>query len=297
MANTYLQLLTKTYKEFIEDKAPVFAAALAFLTTFSIAQIAVLIVGIVSIVLGKSAAEGALYNNLNNVIGSVAAHTIQNLIRNTNKSGGSIWATLLGSATLVISATVVVAALKDALNTIWGLKPNPRGIKSVWYMVWSRIVEFSLIVIAAVFFLIFFFATSVLYSVGHSLVGFGSIVNLFLRIGYYLLFILFMFLFFAILFKYLPDARIKWRNVLTGALGTSVLFVLGTFLIGFYLGKVGVGSAFGTAGSLVLILLWVFYSAQIFLFGAEFTQVYTRHQGEKIQPSDNAMFMDDCKKQ
>ncbi len=289
MFNTFLHISSKTYQEYSNDKAPVFAAALAFYTIFSIAQIAILVVGIVSLVLGKSAAEGTLYNHLSQTMGSSTALMIQNLIRNTNTGGESIWATIVGTTTLLISATAVIAQLKDSLNTIWDLKPAPKGIGSIWYILKSRIIEFFLIIIAAIFFLIFVVATSALYSIGHYLRGLGVIAELFIRIGYYVIFILTVTLFFAILYKYLPDARIKWSSVWAGAFGTSLLFVLGTILISFYLGKVGAGSAFGTAGSLVLILLWVFYSAQIFLFGAEFTQVYSRSKGEEIQPAPHAI--------
>jgi len=284
-----LKILSQTYSKFNDDKAPAFAAALAFFATFSIAQIGILFVGIVSLVLGPSAAHGTLYSNLNRMVGSGAAQFIENSIQNTNLGGGSVWATVVGAVTLFISATAVMAQVKDALNTIWGIKPKSQNLqKSIWYIVWTRIVGFLLIILAGFLFLVFVAGTAALNSLGHYLSSLGTVAEVFVRIGFYVFFILLLTLFFAILYKYLPDAKIEWKNVWVGAFGTAVLFVIGTYLIGLYLGKVGVGSAFGAAGSLVLVLLWVFYSAQIFLFGAVFTQVYSLSRGKKIKPSDEA---------
>lgn len=287
-----LEILSQTYSKFNDDKAPAFAAALAFFTTFSLAQIGILFVGIVSLVLGPSAAQGTLYSELNSMVGSGAARFIESSIQNTNIGGKSVWATIVGVITLFISATAVMAQLKDSLNTIWGIKPKQQNLqKSIWYIVWTRIMGFILIVIAGILFLIFVAATSALNSLGYHLSSLGAVTEVFIRIGFYVFFILILTVFFAILYKFFPDAKIEWRNVWVGAFGTSVLFVIGTCLIGLYLGKVGVGSTFGAAGSLVLVLLWIYYSAQIFLFGAVFTQVYSLSRGKKIKPSGEAESM------
>jgi membrane protein len=285
-----LGLLSKTYQKFGEDKAPAFAAALAFFTIFSIAPILIIVIGIVSLALGSSAAQGQLVNQLQGMVGPQAAQFIQQAIQNTNTGGGSVWATVVGFAALLIAATGLVVQLKDVLNTIWGIKPAPKGgIGGIVLALWSRLVSLLLILFVGILLLIFFSASSVLYNAGHYLSRLGVIADVFIRIGYYVFFIALITLLFGMLYKYLPDVRIRWKNVWVGAAGTALLFVLGNFLISFYLGRVGVGSTFGASGSLVLVLLWIFYSAQIFLFGAEFTQVYTRSQGERIEPAGNAM--------
>ena len=283
-------LLPKTYKKFTEDKAPAFAAALAFFAILSLAPILIIVIGIVSLALGGSAAQGRLVGQLSTLIGPHAASLVQTAVHNTNAGGGSIWATCVGGVGLLIGATTVVAQLKDVLNTIWGIKAQPRGgMGSVLYALWSRLVSLGLILFVGVLLLIFLCSGSVLYGMGHYLTKLTVVADVFIRIGYWAFFTALTTLLFAMLYKYLPDTRIGWKNVWVGAFGTAVLFVIGNFLLSFYLGRVGVGSAFGAAGSLVLILVWLFYSAQIFLFGAEFTQVYTRSRGERIEAAGNAV--------
>ena len=285
-----LSLISRTYQKFGEDKAPAFAAALAFFTIFSIAPILIIVIGIVSLALGASAAQGQLVNQLQGMVGPQAAQSIQQAIQNTNTGGGGVWATVVGFAALLIAATGLVVQLKDVLNTIWGIKPAPKGgIGAILLALWSRLVSLLLILFVGILLLIFFSASSVLHSAGHYLSRLGVVADVLIRIGYYVFFIALITLLFGMLYKYLPDVRIRWKNVWVGAAGTALLFVLGNFLISLYLGRVGVGSTFGASGSLVLILLWIFYSAQIFLFGAEFTRVYTRSQGERIEPAGNAM--------
>jgi membrane protein len=222
-------------------------------------------------------------------LGPQAAQFVQNAIKNTSTGGGSLWATVVGAAAVVFGATGVVSQLKDVLNTIWGIKPVPKGIGGVFYMLWVKLVSLLFILLVGILLLVFLLSSSLLYSLGHYFSALGPVGGVAVRIGYYLLFLLLVTLLFGLMYKYLPDGKLRWRDVGIGALFTAVLFIVGGLLIGLYLGRVGVGSVFGAAGSLVLILLWIFYSAQIFLFGAEFTQVRARSQGRDIEPGKHTV--------
>jgi membrane protein len=284
-----LKLLAKTYQAFNDDKAPAFAAALAFFTIFSIAPLSFLIIGILSLVLGQSAAQGTLTDQLGSMLGPQAAQFVQNAIKNTNTGGGSLLATVIGAVAVIFGATGVVSQLKDVLNTIWGIKPVPKGIGGVLYMLWVKLLSLLFILLAGILLLVFLLSNSLLYSLGHYLSALGPVGGVAVRIGYYVLFFLLVTLLFGLMYKFLPDGKLRWKDVWIGAFFTAVLFVVGGFLIGLYFGRVGVGSVFGAAGSLVLILLWIFYSAQIFLFGAEFTQVRARSRGRDIEPGKHTV--------
>jgi membrane protein len=283
------KLLAKTYQAFNDDKAPAFAAALAFFTIFSIAPLSILIIGIVSLVLGQSAAQGTLTGQLGSLVGPQAAQFVQDAIKNTNTGGGSLWATVVGAAAVVFGATGVVSQLKDMLNTIWGIKPVPKGIGGVFYMVWVKLLSLLFILLAGILLLVFLLSNSLLYSLGSHLSFLGPAGAVAVRIGYYVLFLLLVTLLFGLMYKFLPDGKLRWKDVWIGGLFTAVLFVAGGFFMGLYFGRVRVGSVFGAGGSLVLILLWIFYSAQIFLFGAEFTQVRARSRGRDIEPGKHTV--------
>lgn len=277
-------LLKKTFEEFTQDDCPRMAAALAYYTVFSLPPLLVLIIVLAGALWGQEAVQGEIENQIGGLIGPEAATQVQTMIRHASEkmagSGGLI-ATLLGIGALLFGATGAFAQLQDALNRAWEVGPDPQagGIKN---FIFKRLLSFGMI-LGIAFLLILSLAVStalpiILGSLGLSLpfIDFG--VTLVTHI-----------VLFALIYKVLPDAHIRWSDVLVGASMTALLFAIGKFGISRYLAYSSVGSAYGTAGSMVVLLLWVYYSAVIFFFGAELTQAYARVFGRQIVPKSYAV--------
>jgi len=281
-----VRLFAETVRSWREDKAPRLGASLAYYTIFSIPPLLILLIGMASMAFGREAVEGRIVGTIQGLIGVGGAAAIQDMLRNAHASGHGPIATVIGVATLLLGASGVVSSLKDSLNTIWEIEPKPgRGI-----VAFAKNYIFSMsLALAAGFLLLASLAVSAALAalgdyLGRVLPGGTALwgtVNVLLSI------VVIGFL-FAVLFKCLPDARVAWRDVLLGGFVTSVLFTVGEELIGLYLGRTNVGSAFGAAGSLVVVLVWVYYSSMILFFGAEFTQVYARLYGSRIVPDPDA---------
>jgi membrane protein len=274
----YLTLLKQTFAEFSQDKVPRLGAALAFYTIFSIAPLLLIGIAIAGLAFGREAAQGQIFTQLKNVLGPTAATAVQEMIRNAAKPKSGTIAAIVGVVTLILGASGVFGQLKDALNTIWDVKPKTGGIMA---MIKERF--FSAVMVLGVGFLLLvaliidsIIAVMGRYAQGHLPGGEGVWQALQLAVSFGVVTVL-----FASIFRYVPDVRIEWRDVWLGAAFTSLLFVIGKFALALYLGKSAVGSSYGAAGSLVVLLLWVYYSAQILLFGAEFTQVYARAHGNR----------------
>ena len=278
----YWQVLKQTFKEFGEDKAPRLAAALAYYTIFSIAPLLVIVIAIVGFVYGSEEARSQLIGQLESRVGQDAANLIGTMVERTSQQGGGVLATIIGIATLLIGATTVFAQLQGALNKIWDVAADrSRGFRKLLLV---RLEGLGM-VLALGFVLLVSFALQaalnvVMSSFSGTLPG-GEVVWF---IANQLLMIAVFTVVFGGIFMVLPDVDLHWRHVLRGAILTAILFKIGEFLIGFYLGFSGVKSTYGAAGSLVVLLLWVYYSAQILLFGAEFTQVDTRRR-RKEEPA------------
>lgn len=283
--NTVWELLKETISEWNEDKAPMLAAALAFYTILSLSPLLVIVIAIAGLIFGESAAQEELIGQIRDFMGADMAHSIQGFIQRSSKPSGNIIAMVIGIVTLVLGSSLVFKQMKDALNVIWNVPANiSRGVKG---MVLDRLVAFLMVVGAGGLLFLSLLANAVLTGLSASLneaipdsVNIWHYVNSIISLGL-------ITVIFAIIFKVLPDVRVRWRDVWVGAAVTSVLFNISKFLIGLYLGHSSLSSTYGAAGSLVLILLWVYYAAQIVLFGAEFTQVYTRTFGaETVLRSD-----------
>jgi len=281
-----VRLFAETVRSWREDKAPRLGASLAYYTIFSIPPLLILLIGIASIAFGRDAVEGRIVGTIQGLIGAGGAAAIQDMLRNAHASGHGPIATVIGVVTLLLGASGVVSNLKDSLNTIWEIEPKPgRGIAA---FVKKYFFSMSLALAAG-----FLLLASLAVSAG--LAALGDYLGRVLPGGTalwgtvnVLLSIVVIGLLFAVLFKFLPDARVAWRDVLLGGFFTSVLFTVGEALIGLYLGRTNVGSAFGAAGSLVVVLVWVYYSSMILFFGAEFTQAYARLYGSRIVPDPDA---------
>lgn len=280
----YFGIFKQTISEFSQDKVPRLGAALAYYTIFSLAPLLLIVIAIAGLAFGHDAAQNKIFEQLRGVLGSTTAEGVQEMVKNAAKPKSGTVATVLGIATLLLGASGVFGQLKDALNTIWDVKPKEgRGIMR---MVKDRFLSFAM-----VFGLGFLLLVSLV--IDTAIAAMGKYAGNHLPGGeavWHIVEMAFSFCVITVLmagiFRLLPDLKIEWRDVWLGAALTSLLFVLGKFALGIYFAKSAVGSSFGAAGSLVLVLLWVYYSAQILLFGAEFTQVYARAHGSLKQEAD-----------
>lgn len=281
-------LIRETFQDWSEDKAPRLAAALAYYTVFSLAPLLILVIAIAGFIIGNNAnIRMQIINQVQGMMGQQGAQAVDTLITNTNApGGGGIIATVIGIVTLLLGATGVFGQLQDALNTIWEVTPKEgRGIMGILK---DRFLSFTMILGVA-----FLLLVSLVISAGLAVLN-GYFTNLMGGMGFLaqalniIISLGIVTLIFAMIFKILPDVEIAWSDVWIGALVTAVLFTIGKQLLSLYLGRSAATSAFGAAGSLVILLLWVYYSAQILFMGAEFTQVYARLHGSKIAPSPNA---------
>jgi membrane protein len=280
----YFGILKQTVSEFSGDKVPRLGAALAYYTIFSLAPLLLIVIAISGLVFGHDAAQGKIFGQLRGALGPTTAAAMQEMVKNAAKPKTGTIATILGVVTLLLGASGVFGQLKDALNTIWDVKPKEgRGIMG---MVKDRFFSFAM-----VFGLGFLLLVSLI--IDTAIGAMGKYAGSHLPGGealWHIVELAFSFVVITVLmagiFRLLPDLKIEWRDVWLGAALTSILFVLGKFALGIYFAKSAVGSSFGAAGSLVLVLLWVYYSAQILLFGAEFTQVYARAHGSLKAEAD-----------
>lgn len=281
-------LLRDAFHEWTADKAPRLGAALAYYSIFSVAPLVIIAVAVAGLAFGEAAARGQVSVEVRDTVGPAAAAAIEDVIAHTHRDGTGVWATVVGVVTLLIGAGGVFGQLQDALNTVWKVETKP---DRTWLDVLrERFVPYTMVLGTGFLLLVSLVVSAVLAAVARYLtpaaVPGGAwlwmLVNNLASLAV-------VTLLFALLFKYLPDARIAWSDVWAGALMTAVLFSVGKYLLGLYLGRSGVSSAYGAAGSLVLILVWFYYSAQIFLFGAELTRVYAIRRGSRVEPADNAV--------
>ncbi|WP_142684198.1 YihY/virulence factor BrkB family protein [Chitinophaga polysaccharea] len=289
----FWQVLKQSGSDFIDDKVMKLSAALAYYTIFSVAPMLIIIIFLCDLFLGRDAIEGNIYGQIRGMVGNDAAIQIQAMIKNASLSGDMSWATMVGFITLTIGATGVFAEIQDSINFIWRLKSKPKK-NGLLRMILNRLLSFSLVVSLG-FILLVSLAINGLVELFSSLVISllpGRITSgiLFSLADFVVPFLVISTL-FAIIFKVLPDARIKWKDVRVGAVATAILFMIGKFAIGYYLGASRVSSTYGAAGSIVIILLWVYYSAAILYFGAVFTRNYVQYFGEQIYPNDYAVWI------
>jgi membrane protein len=279
-------LVKRTISEAGDDKIPRLAASLAYYTLLSLSPLLILAVAMVGLVFGEDAARGQIAEQLQQVFGAQAGEAIQAMIANSNKPDSGILSSIVGMVVLLFGASGVFGELQDSLNTIWEVAPRPgRGILGI---VKDRFLSFTMVLGVAFLLLVSLVISAGLAAIGNWLSSFAGvewlwqIVNFIVSLGL-------VSLLFALVFKVIPDVKVRWRDVWLGALVTGALFTLGKFLIGLYVGKAGVASPYGAAGSLVVIVVWVFYSAHILFIGAEFTQVHTRAMGAPVEPKRGAI--------
>ena len=274
-------LIKESVTAWIDDYAPSMGAALAYYTVFSLAPLLLIVIAVAGLVFGQEAVRGEIVAQLGGLLGEEGANGVQALLKSADEPKEGLVSSIVGVVLLLIGATTVFAELQSALDRIWRV-PARQGESGLWALLRSRILSFGLVLGLG-------FMLLVSLVVGAALAAFGSwwgslfdgweivlqIVNLAVSLAL-------STALFAMIYKSMPRATIAWRDVWIGAVVTAVLFETGKFLIGLYLGKSGIASGFGAAGSIVVLLVWVYYSAQIFLLGAEFTWVYARKHGSHL---------------
>ncbi|MFZ6873736.1 YihY/virulence factor BrkB family protein [Undibacterium sp. Di27W] len=286
LLHNLLSILQNSVLEWLRHRAASKGAALAFYTLFSLAPILVLVLAIAGFFYGAQAARGQLFGQLQSLVGQSSASAIQALLAGARDAEQSRIATMVASILLLVGATSVFAELKASLDEIWQVPPQEGN--SIWFLIRTRLLSFGLILVLAFLMLVSLVINAVLTALEYYWGGSKlALALVFLPLSSLLGFAVITVL-FAVIFKMLPQVRLPWSDVWVGAAGTSALFHAGKYVIGVYIGNSGVASSFGAAGSMIAILLWVYYSAQIFLLGAEFTRQYAYKLGslrhtEKLQ--------------
>lgn len=255
-------------------------AALAFYTIVSMSPLAVLIVAIVSLILSKNAAQSHVLDQVQALAGPAGRQSVQAVLLNGQKASTGILSTTIGLVTLLLGASGVFQELRSALNAIWEAEGQVRS--GVWGLLRERIFSFGMVLSVGFVLLVSLFVSAVLAAVSQFVSGLLPLAPFILGVFDNLVSLTGIGLLFACIFKYVPAARVEWRDVKVGAAVTAILFTLGKFLLGIYLGKASPGSAYGAAGSLVVLVVWVYYSAQIFYFGAEFTHVHSLSNRDRL---------------
>lgn len=271
-------LVSESIMEWINDRASRKGAALAFYTVFSLAPILIVAIAIAGFFFGQEAARGEIFMQVQELLGADGAQAIQAMLQNASRPEAGITATIIGVVTLFIGATTALAELKDGLDQIWDV-PEER-MSGFWYFLRKRLLSIGLILSLGFLLLVSLVFSAVLTAVSKRWAWFDGTSAILQGLNFLISFGLVTIL-FAMIYKILPSVRIAWRDVIIGALVTALLFSIGKFMIGLYLGNSAIGSSYGAAGSVILVLVWVYYSAQIFLLGAEFTKVYAYRYGSR----------------
>jgi membrane protein len=290
------KIIKDTVTGFSDDKALKLSAALSYYTVFSLAPLLLLLISLVGFFLGEEAIRGHLFGEINGLLGNEASAQIQEIVKNMELSGKTTLALVIGIITLIIGATTVFGEIQDSINIIWRVKAKP---KRGWLkLIKDRLLSSSLIIGLGFLMIVSLLVNGALQAMNEWLKSFFPDVTVivFNTINIIISFAVITVL-FGVIFKVLPDVKIAWKDVRSGAFFTACLFMLGRFLIGLYIEQAGTASAYGAAGSLIIILVWVYYTAAILYFGAEFTRVYADHIGLRIEPAAYAVYVEQTERE
>lgn len=281
-----VKITKESYSEWAKDNATRLAASLSFYTILSLTPLFVIVTSIAGLVYGREAAAGELTGQLRSLLGDAGADVVRTALASASEPKSGLLAAVIGVVSLLFGASGVFGELQSALNTIWDVKPKPgRGI---WGTIRDRFLSFGMVIVFGFLLLVSLVVSTGLAAVGTYLENLKWGTALLMHLLNFIISTGVITVLFAMMYKFLPDVKIAWRDTWLGAVITAILFTLGKILIGFYLGRAGVASPFGAAGSLVVVVLWVYYSGLILFFGAELTQSTMTHYGRRIEPSDNA---------
>lgn len=268
---TIWSMLRQTFSAWNEHDAPHLGAALAFYTILSLAPLVILVIPIAALIFGHSAAQNQLIAQVESVIGRQGSHAVKGMIEEAQKPASGTFASIFGLIALLFGASGVFGELRSALNKMWDVKPQSEG--AVWESIKQRFFSFGMVLAVGFLLLVSLVISAVLAVIGRFFAGFLPMPAVALSAIDVVISLAGTAVLFALIFRYVPQTKIAWKEVWIGATATALLFTVGKFLVGLYLGKAAVGSAYGAAGSLIVVIVWVYYSAMIFLFGAEFTHV------------------------
>lgn len=282
------KILSGAFNGFMDDKGLKLSASLAYYTVFSLAPLLLLLISVAGAVYGRDAINNKIFGEINGLVGNDAAKQIQDMIKNVSLSGKTTSAVIIGGITLLLGATSVFGEIQDSINMIWKVKAKP---KRGWLkLIQDRLLSSSLIVGLGFLLIVSLVVNGAVEALSGILTRFlPDITVIFINIINIAISFIVITVLFGVIFKVLPDVKISWKDVRSGALFTAVLFMIGRLLIGLYISTTGTGSTYGAAGSLIVILVWVYYTAAILYFGAEFTQVYAEYAGVKIAPAEYAV--------
>ena len=280
-------LIKESFKGWQEDGALDLGAALAYYTIFSLAPLLLIVTGVAGLVWGREAVQGQLVSQLQGVVGPQGSQAIQTMIANAGRHGQGVIATVVGLVTILFGATGVFVQLQSAMDRVWNVEPRPG--KGIWGFIRTRMLSFGMVLGIGFLLLVSLVVATAVTAFSTWVTGMMPGAKLLIEGVTFLVSFGIVTLLFAMIFKVLPDVTIAWRDVWVGAVATALLFTIGKFLIGLYLAKSSVASTYGAAGSLVVLLLWIYYSSQILFLGAEFTQVYATRYGSQIRPSKHAV--------
>jgi membrane protein len=277
-----LPLLKDTYSKWSERQAPRLGASVAFYSILSFSPLLVLVTALIALVFGHESAQASLISEAREWIGDQGAETVQTLLKNAQQPASGLLASVLAFVVLLFGASGVFIELQDSLNLMWEVsQPSAAGLMG-WIK--QRVFSFGMILSVGFLLLVFLIVSAALAFVGHYFGAWAPLPSPVLQAINFVISFIAVAALFALMFKYVPAAKISWKDVAIGAVGTALLFSLGKLLLGLYLGRASVGSTYGAAGSLVAAVVWIYYSAQIFFFGAEFTRVYSDWRKLKTQP-------------
>ncbi|MUV05012.1 YihY family inner membrane protein [Flavobacterium rakeshii] len=287
-----VKIIKDTFIGFMQDKGLKLSASLSYYTVFSLAPLLLLIISLTGLFFGKEAVEGKIFAEINGLIGSDAALQIQNIIQNLELSGKTNISMIVGAVTLVIGATTVFSEIQDSINMIWKLKAKPK--KGWLKLIKNRLLSGSVIIGLGFLLIVSLLVNGVLLALSDTMRSYFpqiavilvNVIDILINFGV-------ITVLFGVIFKVLPDAQISWKDVRVGAFFTACLFMLGRYLIGLYIETTAAGSPYGAAGSIIVILLWVYFSAAILYIGAEFTKAYSEHIGSAIKPADYAVYVEE----
>jgi membrane protein len=262
-------LLSRTFSAWNEHEAPRLGAALAFYTLLSLAPLVILAIAIAALIFGHATAQGQLLGQVESMIGRQGSEAVKGMIEHAQEPASGAFASIIGVITLLFGASGVFGELRSALNRMWDVKPKSEG--GLWGTIKQRFFSFGMVFAVGFLLLVSLVISAALAALGKFFGGLLPVPDFVLSAINFVVSLAGVAVLFALIFRYVPEIKVPWRRIWIGATVTALLFTIGKFLIGLYLGKAAVGSAYGAAGSLVVIIVWVYYSAMIFLFGAEFT--------------------------
>ncbi|ARP85464.1 YihY/virulence factor BrkB family protein [Bordetella genomosp. 9] len=278
----FFGLVKKAVKAWMDDYAASMGAAIAFYTVFSLAPLLLIVIAIAGFFWGREAVQGQLFDQIGGLVGPDGAKAVEGVVQGAQEPEQGIVATIVSLVVLAIGATTVFAELQSALDRIWKV-PERQKPSGIWGMIRARLLSFGLVLALAFLLLVSLVVSAVLGAFGAWAAGLLPAWEILLQVLNVVVALVIMTALFGMIYRFMPSASVAWRDVWTGAFVTAVLFEIGKFLIGLYLGKASVASSYAAAGSLVVVLIWVYYAAQVFLLGAEFTWVYANEHGSHSQ--------------